>query len=788
MRTYSHIRPGITICITLLFANLFYGYSQNKEFHIHGIVKDQAGNVVLPGAAVMLLNNQKGTVTDEYGKFHIVTPDTAVQLHVQYLGYENFRKWIKLNRDTLIRIFLKSESITSHETVITRQKTKTSSPEIGKVKLLQKDIELIPSLGGERDILKTLMLTPGIQSVSEGSSGLYVRGGNAGQNLILLEEMPLYNPNHLLGFFPVFNAPVVKNVEITKGIDDAETGGRLSSVVKVNMKDGDEKKLGGEINTGLLSSSVTLHGPMTKKTQFLVSGRTTYLGFLQDLVLKKVMKNNNFIQNTRYSFHDFYGKFTHNFSIIDRLKLTFYGGFDNYKLRNTSINFQNKMDWNNLAAAATWTHSFGTDFYSKVTTGYTSYQHDMNATFNDYLFALGSQINDYFVTTTITNNTLNNHLIKTGFTYTYHWNNPGETEAEALTIDYKKKDVYHSNEVTAFVNDEITLSTALTISAGIRHTWFTHVGPYKRYGQNYNEAFESFNKGEIVYSRHLFEPRLVANYEISQNHSVKGGFAKISQPVHLIPVGGVSLPADIWFTSTGFAPPATSSQFSLGYFRKLEKIKLEFSAEIYHKQMKGLIERKKSILNNFDEKELSESFASGSGKSSGLELLLSRTEGKINGWISYTLSKSIREFPELNNGEPFVSKYDRPHDLSVVANYNMNEHWSFSAIFVYATGNAMTMPVGRYMIQGVVMNDYTNVNGYRLPDYHRLDVSVNRRIVKNWGEYIWNFSVYNIYNRSNPYYLFFDVEANIDNYFLSVKSKSVSLYPVLPSISLIVKF
>ena len=783
------MRLVITITITILFVKLFGIHAQDLEKKISGLVMDSAEREALPGAALIITGKNTGTVSDENGYFQLFSRDSIIELQVRYLGYEPFFKKLELKRDTSLNIYMNASTFQSDEAVITAEEKVTATTEIGKVKLLQKNIELIPALGGERDVLKTLMLTPGIQSVSEGSSGLYVRGGNAGQNLIMLDEMPLYNPNHLLGFFPVFHAPVIQSVEIAKGIDDAETGGRLSSVVQVNMKDGDRVETGGEANVGLLSSSFTLSGPIRDNTSYLLSARKTYLSFLQDLVLKKVM-DSKFIQNTRYSFHDFYGKVNHQFSNNDRIKLTFYGGFDDYKLQNTSIEFQNKMNWHNLATAISWTHSFKNGFYNQLSAGYSAYQHGLKADFNDYEFALGSEIRDYFVKTTFSNNTFNNHFIKFGVSYIRHWNKPGEIKAQALTIDYNRKDVYHSNEISAFFNDEVKIGSKLSFSAGLRYNWYSHVGPYMMREQESVQSFDTltYNRGDIIYSHHSLEPRFVANYKLNNNQSLKAGFAKISQSIHLIPVGGVSLPADIWFSSTAFAPPAESWQYSLGYFRDLNVLSLEFSAEIYHKQMMNLIDRKKSILNNFDEANLGESFANGKGQSTGLELYLAKTNGNFNGWISYTLSKSTRKFAELNNGELFVSKYDRPHDLSVVVNYQFNEKWSVSGIFVYATGNAMTMPVGRYMIQGVVMNDYTKVNGFRLPDYHRMDISFNRVEKTRWGEYIWNFSIYNVYNRSNPYYLFFDVEATIEEYYLKVEPKSVSLYPVLPSISLIVKF
>ncbi len=783
------MRLVITITITVLFVNLFCIQAQDLELKISGIVIDSADRQVLPGAAVIIAGKNKGTVSDENGYFQLFSGDSIFELQVRYLGYEPFLKKLDLQRDTTLNIYMNASSFQSDETVITASEKITGTTEIGKVKLLQKNIELVPALGGERDVLKTLMLTPGIQSVSEGSSGLYVRGGNAGQNLIMLDEMPLYNPNHLLGFFPVFHAPVIQSVEIAKGIDDAETGGRLSSVVQVNMKDGDVDETESEVNVGVLSSSITVTGPIRGNTDYLLSARKTYLRFLQDMVLKKVM-NSKFIQNTRYAFQDFYGKVNHHVSNSDRIKLTFYGGFDDYKLENSSIDFQNKMNWHNLATAISWTHSFRNSFYNQLTAGYSAYQHGLKASFNDYEFALGSEIRDYFVKTTFSNNTLDNHLIKFGVSYTRHWNKPGEVRAQAVTINYNRKDVYHSNEISAFVNDEVKIGSKLSFSAGLRYTWYAHVGPYMMKEQESLQSFDtiSYNRGDIIYSHHSLEPRLVANYTFKRNQSFKAGIARISQPIHLIPVGGVSLPADIWFSSTSFAPPAGSWQYSMGYFRDFNVFNLTFSAEVYHKQMTNLIERKKSILNNFDEANLGESFANGRGQSTGLELYLAKPNGKFNGWISYTLSKSTRKFAELNNGGLFVSKYDRPHDLSVVANYQFNEKWSLSGIFVYATGNAMTMPVGRYMVQGVVMNDYTKVNGFRLPDYHRMDVSLNRTKKTGWGEYTWNFSIYNVYNRSNPYYLFFDVEATIEEYYLKVEPESVSLYPLLPSISLIVKF
>lgn len=774
----------------MFFSNLCT-FSQTSSFKIEGLVKDASTNTSLPGAAVYVINNNSGTITDEKGFFQMETQKASLTIQFSYLGYREVAKTIQVSRDTFLLINLQPVSITSSEVVISASNEKVSNAEIGKVKLLQKDIAHLPSVGGERDLLKTLMLTPGIQSVSEGSSGLYVRGGNAGENLILLDDMPLYNPNHLLGFFPVFNAPVIKNIEIIKGIDDPETGGRLSSVVRANMKEGDTEKLTGEINSGLLSSSLTLSGPVGEKTQFLISARKTYLSLIQDLVLKKLMPDDNFIQQTRYGFQDYYLKTNHQLSAKDKLRFNFYGGFDDYLLDHRAVQFKNDMDWHNLAASATWLHSLSNVFYNRLTAGYTSYAHHMDASFTSYVFTLGSNIKDYYVKNVLTYQGLERHMIKGGVEVIRHRNKPGEVNAQALSVDYQKRDIYFSNELSAFVNDKITLSSKLSVNAGLRCNFYAHVGPFEVVqSDQLNQPLDTlkYMGGERIYSTYSFEPRVIANYKINATQSIKAGMARITQPIHLIPVGGVSLPSDIWFSSTWFAPPATSWQYSAGYYKDLKKNQLQFSMEAYYKTMQNLIDRKKSILNNFDEKTLGESFTTGSGQAAGIEFFLQKVAGDFNGWLSYTYSTSLRRFDDLNDGKPFVSKYDRPHDFSAVLNYRLNDKWSVSGVFVYATGSAMTLPVGRYSIQGIIVNDYTGVNEFRLPDYHRLDVSLNYTRQKKWGEYIWNFSVYNVYNRSNPYYLFFEAEADIDNYYLKVEPKRISLYPVLPSLSLIFKF
>lgn len=787
---YFNLKHIKTIQILVLFTVFSSGTLLSQPFEIKGIVKDSLEGEALPGAAVIVMDNSNGAVTDNRGMFQLHTGDSILQIQVSYLGYANASMHLHLRKDTLIQIFLHPLSIESEEVVITTDSKQTDNTNIGNVKLLQKNIELMPSVGGERDLLKILMLTPGIQSVSEGSSGMYVRGGNAGQNLILLDDMPLYNPNHLLGFFPVFNAPVIKNIEITKGIDDAETGGRLSSVVRVSMKDGNSDELKGELNMGVLSSSVTLSGRVNDKTSILMSGRRTYLQLIQDLVLKKI-SNDKFIDNTRYTFQDYYFKINHEVSKKDRLRFLFYGGFDDYNFHNKSIDFKNRMNWNNIAASAAWTHSFNNGAYSQVMAGYTSYYHQMKSTFDTYAFQMGSDIQDYYFKNKITYDQWNKHLIKTGFEYIRHRNIPGQVSAEALSIDFKKKDIYYSNELAVFLSDNINFGSNLSLDAGLRFNRYEHVGPFELVEFNDIDQPEDtlqYQKGEHIYVHHSLEPRLIVNWKINELQSIKTGLAKLTQPMHLVPVGGVSLPADIWFSSSRFAPPAESWQYSVGYYRNLSFLNLETSAEIYYKQMTNLVERTKSILNNFDEAGIQQSFTTGTGTAAGVELYVSKPSGKFTGWLSYTLSKSIRKFESLNDGEVFPSKYDRPHDLSVVGNYNINDTWSVSGIFVYATGTAMTLPIGRYVMQGIIMNDYSDVNAFRLPDYHRLDLSINYRNKKKWGEYIWNFSIYNVYNRSNPYYMFFETEADIDSYFLKVEPQSVSLYPMLPSVALILKF
>ncbi len=768
-------------------------FSQNK-YTISGYVRDAATGENLIGANVYVKNSTKGATTNHYGFYSLTLTEGIYNIAASFIGYTEEIKQINLNKNIIINFSLNEKPITVKEVTVTGEKSDANikSTEVGKFEIPIEKVKIMPAFMGEVDIFKTIQLTPGIQSSGEGNSVFYVRGGGPDQNLILLDEAVVYNASHLFGFFSIFNADAIKNIELTKGSMPANYGGRLASVLDISMKEGNNKNYQVDGGIGLISSRLTIQGPIKKDTSsFIISARRTYA----DIIMKPFVKKTSPFKNSGYYFYDLNAKVNYIINDKDRIYLSGYFGRDIFGLNVDSGSFKNNISWGNATSTLRWNHLFNNKLFMNTTLLYSDYNFTFTATQQQYDFSLTSGVTDYECKSDFSYHPSSLHNIKFGSDYIYHIFAPNSFTAKTgdVNLDLGEKIKLYSHNLALYINDEIELTSRLKLNTGIRYTLFQQIGPFKRFIQDaaYN-IIDSiiYKKGENIKTYSNIEPRISARFFIDTSSSVKIAYTHNYQYIHLASISNVNLPTDIWVPSSSVIKPQFGIQYSLGYYKNFYNNYYETSIEIYYKQLKNQIEFREgvtpeqSIHNNIDN-----NFTFGKGESYGVEIFIQKKEGKINGWIGYTLSWTTRQFSEINNGKKFYAKYDRRHDISYVTNFQLNKQWIFSIIWVYATGNAMTIPISRYFIEGNIINEYGEKNAYRMKPYHRLDLGVTYyfKKKKNFESNI-NFSVYNAYNRYNPYYIYFETKGNINEYYLETKAKQVSLFPMLPSITWNFKF
>lgn len=784
------------ILLFFLFAIFSFDVVAQK-YTISGYITDERSGESLIGANIYVKNPIRGTTSNAYGFYTITLEKGNHTLYASFLGYSDWSKEISLNSNVTINIKLQPTAITTQEVVITgeRPDKNVQSTEMSTFELPVEVVKKLPSLFGEVDILKTIQLKPGIQSGGEGTTGFYVRGGGPDQNLILLDEAVVYNAAHLFGFFSVFNADALQNVEVHKGNMPANYGGRLASVLDISMKEGNNKKYGAQGGIGLISSRLTVEGPVKKDTSsFIISGRRTYV----DVVMKPFINKTSPFKQSSYYFYDLNAKVNYRLSDKDRLFLSGYFGRDVFDLTSTEDNFSNKIAWGNGTAVLRWNHLLSHKTFVNTSLIYSNYDFSFAALQDQYDLKLTSGIEDWNTKIDfrwIPNTT---HTVKYGANYIYHTFTPNNASAKTsgVELDLGKPVKLYSHEGAFYVNDEFDLTPLIRINAGLRYSLFSHVGPFERFIKDplTNNTIDTivYNKGEIVKHYNRLEPRIAARFMIDEFSSIKAGFTQNYQYIHLAAVSSISLPTDIWVPSTEIVQPQLGTQYSIGYFRNFLKNMFEGSVEVYYKDMKNQIEYKEgSLIEDNINNNTDNNFTFGNGTSYGIELFLNKRTGKFTGWIGYTLAKTTRIFPEINFGQEFPAKYDRRHDVSIVGMYEINPNLNVSVVWVYATGNTATLPVSRYIIGGNIVNEYGPRNSFRMPPYHRMDISVNwtpkSKKTRKW-ESSWNFSIYNLYNRKNPYYIYFETKGNISEGYMEIKAQQVSLFPILPSVTYNFKF
>ncbi len=775
---------------------IFPLFSFSQQYTISGYVKEEATGESLLGTNVYIKENLKGTTTNQYGFYSLTVPDTSFTLVFSFIGFQLQEFPVKLNKNIRLNVNLKSNAIETKEVNITAEKEdrNVQSSEMGRQTLDIEKIKTLPAFLGEVDILKSIQLLPGVSSAGEGNSGFYVRGGGPDQNLILLDEANVYNASHLFGFFSVFNSDAIQNVTLTKGNMPANYGGRLSSVLDIQMKEGNNKRVGMQGGIGFVSSRFTIEGPIKKDTgSFIISARRTFI----DLFFgKPFVKESSSISGNKYFFYDLNAKVNYRLSNKDRVFLSGYFGRDVFNFKSPDSEFFVKVPWGNATATARWNHLFNDRLFLNTSLIYTNYKFEFEGGQNDFSFKLFSGITDYNLKEDFTWLPNVNHTVKFGGQYIFHVFVPSNATAKAgeVSFDIGKILRQYAHDAAVYINDEYEINDKWLVNAGLRFTLFQQVGPFERYINDpiTGQATDTlhYSQGQNVKTYTHAEPRFALRYSINHLSSLKASVSQNYQYIHLASLSSISLPTDTWIPSSDKVKPQSSVQYALGYFRNLKNNTYESSVELYYKSMQNQIEYEEGFLpENTVNSNLDNYFVAGKGWSYGAEFFLKKNKGKFNGWIGYTLAWTKRKFPDLNNGKVFFPKYDRRHDVSVVLSYDISKRWTLGATWVYATGNLNTFPERVFVLSnGDILEDYGGQrNNYRLAPYHRMDVSATLKGKPHKRyESSWNFAIFNVYNRYNPYIIYFDKTYSADK--ITIKAKQISLFPLIPSVTYNFKF
>ena len=780
------MRPFLFLTI-LLFQ--FSSFSQETKT-IHGYVSSTKTGEKLISATLYDTLHKQGAITNEYGFFSLTVKNETTVLRISSFGFST--EMIEIKKEETEFNFNLTEIQEIEEFVISSERRSIEKTNIGTMELSMDKVDKLPVLMGEKDVLKILQLMPGVKSGGEGSSGIYVRGGGPDQNLILLDGVPVYNASHLFGFFSVFNSDALSQVTLTKGAFPARYGGRVSSVLDMRMKEGNNQKFNIEGSIGVIASRILIEGPIKKdKSAFIISARRTYI----DAIVKPFLPKSN---KGGYYFYDLNAKFNYKINNKHHLYLSGYFGqdkaeinqsetFENYQYRHTYTD-KTGLNWGNALAAIRWNYKISSKLFANTTFTYSKYlfkiynssedsEYDNGVLTNSsYSFNYFSGIDDWTGKIDLTFLPNPNHTIKFGLGDIYHTFRPGVNTTSSNTNNetnslVEGSDSQFAHEAYLYIEDEHKISKNLKINYGIHHS--------------------SFFVGDKIYNQ--LQPRISGNLILTDNSSLKFGYSRTAQFLHLLSNTGIGLPTDLWVPATEKVSPVTADQISLGYNHEIKR-QYNFVIEGYYKKMNNLIQYKEGASFFSQNTDWQSKVEKGQGWSYGGEILLEKKKGKFTGWIGYTLSWTERQFDNINSGEKFPYRYDRRHDISVVMTYQLTKTWDFGIVFVYGTGNAVTLASQSFQLvpneNGFNSQNYNNIenvtsiNNYRLPAYHRMDIGANRTRKKPYGESVLSLSVYNVYNRQNAYFIYKSFDVFTDKNTL----KQVSIFPIIPSISWKFKF
>lgn len=778
------MKKKLLLCASIFLMAL--SLHAQETFTISGTISDADNGETLIGASILAVEQGQGTVTNEYGFYSISLPaGDSVKLVFSYVGFQSVVQNLVMNEDKKIDIEL-GQGVQLEEVVVKANsyQEQVNSTQMSVEALTVREAKLLPALLGEVDILRTLQLKPGIPSGTEGQTGLFVRGGAADQNLIVLDEAIVYNPNHLFGFFSTFNADAVKDLRLYKGGFPAQYGGRLSSVIDVKLKEGNKKKFSGAGGIGLISSRLTLEGPIQKdKSSFIVSGRRTYVDIFTNAINRSNEGNEDFEQIPAYFFYDLNTKINYELGEKDRIFVSGYFGRDAFNFDSDFFNFN--FNWGNATGTARWNHVFNPRLFANTTFTYSDYQYNITNRVTGFSFEVGSKIRDTNFKTDFYYNLSDQHTLRFGAGATYHQFNVGRLQAgsDDGDVSFSAGQDFDGTEFGAYISDEWIAGDRLTINGGLRLSGF-------------------INDGTTHFG---IEPRFASKFSLNPNLSLKASYARMYQYVHLISNAGLALPTDVWYPSSANVKPQISDQVAIGASFALGDQFL-FTNEYYYKWLDNQID----FIDGaqlFANDDLEEEFAFGDGYAYGAEFSIEKSQGKLQGWIGYTLAlirrgnfRGVKQ--DIMEGRYFAPRYDRRHDISVVATYQINRRLTASATWVFGSGDLAWLPSGRFTFQDIpggafepTIPIYGDRNTFRLPDYHRLDVGLVIKLFPKWGESDITVSVYNAYDRRNAYFIFLEPEVNpvaIGDQILEIPDRIVarqqSLFPIIPSATWNFKF
>ncbi len=776
------------ISLALFLGCIFAGFCQSR-YTVSGYVREAGSRELLIGVNVYLPGAATGTTTNTYGFYSITLPAAdSVTVAFSYVGYAPQRRTVSLRKNVELNVDLAAGEVLQEVVVHGSREKISETPQMSTLDVPIKQIKTIPALLGEKDVLKVLQLMPGVQKGSEGSSGLYVRGGGPDQNLIILDDAVVYNAYHLFGFFSLFNGDALKSVELTKGGFPARYGGRLSSVLDMNMKEGNKEKLHGEGGIGLISSRLTLEGPLQKgKSSFILSGRRTYI----DALVRPFIPEGD----GGYYFYDLTAKVNHDFGRKDKLYLSGYFGQDRFFVREKYDGNRSKLgfNWGNATGTLRWNHLFNQKLFTNTSLVFSNYrfqiyQDEKDRDGTEYALDYHSGIRDIGIKQDWDFFPSPRHALKFGFSSTYHRFTPSavvlkDSQVNQFSREVKAIDVAESG---VYAEDTWRPLDRLRLNAGFR------LSHYATRGRQYLRP----------------EPRLAASYSLGGDLSAKASYAQMNQYVHLLSNTGIGLPTDLWVPTTARVAPQQSRQVAAGLAKDFVDQGLQLTLEGYYKKMDNIIGYREgaSFLLLEDGPESAgkvnweDNVTAGQGWSYGAELLLQKKAGRFSGWVGYTLSWTQLQFDELNFGKKYYARYDRRHDLSLVGIYEISPRITLSGTWVYGTGNALTMPLSQYQATqhqagpqgrfyyGSTVNDYGEKNSFRMAAYHRMDLGIQFHKKMKRHERTWEFSLYNAYSRQNPFFYYIDSEYNSTTNENKAILKQISLFPIIPSFSYNFKF
>ena len=748
---------------------------------VSGHIRDAQSGETLIGASIRLGQDESiGARANNYGFYSLTIPEGHHTLVVSHVGYQLRELTIGLTTDTVVNIDLHSGELLQ-EVVISQSAAddQVKSPQMGLTRVDINEIKHVPVLMGEKDVLKTIQLLPGVLSGGEGSSNFFVRGGAGDQNLILLDEAMVYNASHLFGFFSTFNSDAIKDVKLYKGGMPAKYGGRLASVLDITMLDGNKKSFGAEGGVGLIASRLKVDGPIVKdRGSFVVSGRRTYA----DAFLK--LSNDYDVRNSRLYFYDLNAKA--NYRLNDRNTIYLSGYFGRDVMGYAGLF---GFDWGNATGTMRWNRVWNNRWFSNTTAVYSNFNYNVDIEDDGFNFAIASRIQNYNLKQDFQFFATNKSTWRFGLNVLHQGIAPANIDADEETaVNSLQLENRKGLELAGYISHEWNPTERLNVIYGLRLTDFMLLGPGTFYAyDNDGDVTDNYEygRGEVVQHYFNLEPRLSLSYQLQADNSLKLSYNRNAQYLHQLTNATASLPTDTWVMSSNNIKPQLADQIALGYYQNFGGGRYAFSAESYYKYMQHQIDYRNAADLQANE-HLEAELLFGIGRAYGLELYLKKKQGRLNGWLSYSLARSERQFDGINDGRWFAARQDRTHDVSAVGLYQLSSRWNLSATFVYSTGNAVTFPSGKYAVDGQTLWYYTERNGYRMPDYHRLDLGATweSKAGKRFQS-SWTFGIYNVYNRKNAYIIDFrESEANPN----ITEAYRIALFGIIPSVTWNFKF